>query len=329
MAIYRNQAGEIAIDRQQNTFYNDVIRGLTSTPKRLQSKYFYDETGDALFQQIMNSEEYYLTNCELEIFSQQTPVLAQTLLEKYKDFDVVELGAGDATKTVHLLQYLVETGARFTYYPVDISGNVIRYLEKELPEKIEGISVTGLQGEYFDMIKQANQLSDKRKLVLFLGSNIGNFSKQEAIEFLTSLGQCLLPGDVMLIGFDLKKNPAQILAAYNDAAGITRAFNLNLLHRINRELGGNFNVSQFSHYPTYDPMTGACRSYLISLCDQEVTIADTETIYFQKNEPVYMELSQKYSVSETDSLASKTGFTPVHHFFDSERWFTDAVWQKV
>ncbi len=327
MAIYGNQAGAVTT-KVANQFYADVISGLRSTPKRLQSKYFYDGEGDALFQQIMASPEYYLTDCEMEIFSRQTSDLAQTFLNKYSEFDVVELGAGDATKSVFLLEELAACHIDFTYFPVDISGNVIRLLEKELPKKVKGIAITGLQGEYFEMVKKANFLSTKRKLILFLGSNIGNFSKADAASFLTALQQCLLPGDLMLIGFDLKKNPSQILAAYNDAGGVTKAFNLNLLKRINNDLGGDFNIAKFSHYPTYNPITGACESHLISLQKQTVTIADTEVFQFEKFEPIHMELSQKYSVKETDALAVQTGFAPIHHFYDSHEWFLDAVWEK-
>ena len=312
-----------------NQFYTDVISGLQSSPKRLQSKYFYDGEGDALFQQIMACPEYYLTDCEMEIFSQQASSLAQTCLEKYDEFDVIELGAGDATKSVFLLRELASRGTSFTYFPVDISGNIIRYLETELPQKIKHLSIIGLQGEYFEMVTKANSISSKRKLILFLGSNIGNFSKASAVGFLTSLQECLLPGDLILIGFDLKKNPAQILAAYNDAAGFTKAFNLNLLNRINKELGGDFDITKFSHYPTYNPATGACESFLISACQQTVTIADTEVFYFEKYEPIYMELSQKYSVAETNVLAKETGFIPAQQFFDSKEWFVDAVWQKI
>ncbi len=312
-----------------NQFYNDVINGLQSSPKKLQSKYFYDGEGDALFQQIMASPEYYLTDCEMEIFSQQTSSLSETFTDKYDEFDVIELGAGDATKSIFLLKQLVSCGINFTYFPVDISANIIHYLERELPQQIKNLQVKGLQGEYFEMVKKAAQISGKRKLILFLGSNIGNFSKPSAVSFLTALQECMLPGDLMLIGFDLKKNPAQILAAYNDAAGVTKAFNLNLLKRINKELGGDFDTSKFTHYPTYNPATGACESYLISTCRQTVTIADTEVFYFEKHEPIWMELSQKYSTTEINVLANQTGFVPVRNFFDSKEWFVDVVWQKM
>lgn len=312
-----------------NQFYKDVIEGLSASPKHLKSKYFYDKKGDELFQQIMDCREYYLTDCEMEIFSRQTNGIAQTFLKHYQEFDVIELGAGDAVKSTHLLQQLSYLGKNFTYYPIDISQNVIRLLETEMPLRVPNIKIHGLNGEYFDMLQKANGLSKKNKVVLFLGSNIGNFTVAEAERFLSTVKSCLLPGDLMLIGFDLKKNPKVILDAYNDAAGITKAFNLNLLTRINRELGADFDVTGFDHYPVYDPITGSCKSYLISLKAQKVCIADTEVIVFEENEPIHMELSQKYSIEQTDALAHATGFKPIAHFLDSKNWFLDSVWECI
>jgi uncharacterized SAM-dependent methyltransferase len=168
-------------------------------------------------------------------------------------------------------------------------------------------------------------MSDRRKVILFLGSNIGNMPVADAINFSKELRKHLNEGDMALIGFDLKKNPATILAAYNDKGGITRRFNLNLLNRINRELGGNFDVKKFDHYPTYDPESGACKSYLVSQQDQIVNIADKH-IHFQKDEYIYMEISQKFTVSQTGQMAEKSGFKPLELFFDSKNWFMDAIW---
>lgn len=311
-----------------NAFYNDVLQGLNATPKYLQSKYFYDAEGDKLFQQIMAAPEYYPTKCEQEIFAEQTNALADAITEKMEEFDIVELGAGDATKSTFLLQHLAQTGRRFAYYPIDISANVIKLLELEMPQRIPGLRIKGLQGDYFEMIKQSYVVSQRPKVVLFLGSNIGNFLPQEAKRFLRTVHQHLKKGDLLLIGFDLKKNPAQIRAAYNDAAGVTRAFNMNLLTRINRELGADFDLQAFEHYPSYDPISGAARSFLISLKKQQVCIGDTEVISFEANEPIYVELSQKYSVAETDEMAASAGFQPIHYFFDSNRWFLDVLWQR-
>lgn len=311
-----------------NQFLNEVLRDLSSSPKTLNSKYFYDEKGDKLFQEIMDCPEYYPTTCEMEIFKERTHELALTLKNGFNTFDLVELGAGDATKSSYLLKELVALGAEFTYMPIDISSSMIAHLEEVLPQKIEGLQIKGLNGEYFDMLEKANQISSRKKVVLMLGGNIGNETPENAIEFCRKIRASLQEGDLVLVGFDLKKNPRTILAAYNDAAGYTRDFNLNLLHRINTELGGNFDTEQFEHYPMYDPATGACKSYLISRIAQEVVISG-ERFKFEENEFIFMEISQKYSLQETEAIARDTGFKPLTHFLDHKKWFVDTVWQCI
>jgi dimethylhistidine N-methyltransferase len=313
------------ISAENRQFYADVIAGLQAEPKHLNSKYFYDANGDKLFQELMNCPEYYPTNCELEIFSEKTAEICDALIADGDAFDLIELGAGDATKSTYLLKYLLDKKADFTYLPIDISDNVISYLNITLPVTLPGIKITGLNGEYFEMLNKAAAISPRRKVVLFLGSNIGNMPLEAAIEFCRELRNNLSEGDMVLIGMDLKKDPRVILAAYNDKDGITREFNLNLLRRINRELHADFDVSKFEHYPTYDPETGACKSYLISLQDQQVTIGN-EKIDFKKDEYIYMEISQKFTLMQTDQIAINTGFQPVGQFFDTKKWFIDAVW---
>lgn len=307
-------------------FLNDVITGLRGNPKRLNSKYFYDANGDKLFQDLMNCEEYYPTNCELEIFSERTDEITGALIAGGDAFDLIELGAGDATKSAYLLKDLLDKKADFTYLPIDISENVISYLNITLPVTLPGLKITGLNGEYFDMLKKAASISSRRKVVLFLGSNIGNMPVPEAIEFCRELRNHLSEGDMLLIGMDLKKDPKVVLAAYNDKEGITKKFNLNLLERINRELGADFDLAKFDHYPTYDPESGACKSYLISLEDQMVKIGDKENIHLQKDEYIYMEISQKFTLMQTDQIAINTGFAPLTQFFDGKKWFVDAIW---
>lgn len=307
-------------------FYEDVICGLTSQPKYLSSMYFYDAVGDKLFQDLMSCEEYYPTNCETEIFSQRTADLCEAIIGEGDAFDLIELGAGDATKSTYLLKCLLEQGADFSYLPIDISSNTISYLNITLPVTMPGLQMTGLNGEYFDMLNKASAISNKRKVVMFLGSNVGNMPVDVAEKFCQDVRNHLSPGDMMLIGVDLKKNPATVLAAYNDKEGITRRFNLNLLQRINRELGANFNVSNFEHYPMYDPETGACKSYLVSLEAQDVIIAGTDTVHFDKDEYIFMEISQKFTLAQIDEMAVKASFKPVQHFLDSKGWFTDAIW---
>jgi len=314
--------------RRSNTFYNEVIDGLRAENKYLSSKYFYDETGDKLFQQIMACPEYYPTRCEMEILQDQSPEMASLFNEYSPSFDLVELGPGDATKSWFLLRELQKKHANFTYYPIDISTNVIRSLENKLPVTLPGIRMHGLNGEYLEKMQQVNIFSRNRKIILFMGANIGNMTVPQATHFCRQLHDNMQPGDLLFIGFDLKKNPRTILDAYNDHQGITRAFNLNLLTRINRELNADFNTGLFEHYPVYDPASGACKSYLISRVAQEVHIGD-KVISFREQEPIHMEISQKYWLEETENMAAQSGFEPVQRFLDSKKWFADVLWRRL
>lgn len=312
----------------QNTFRTDIYNGLKSKPKSLSSKYFYDEKGDVLFQKIMASDDYYLTNADHEIFAKQTQELAKTLIENNEPFDVLELGAGDATKSTYLLREWQNQGADFTYYPIDISTTMIDYLEIEMPKRIPNLKVHGLSGEYLEQITAAKSISTRKKVILFLGSSIGNFELHDAHNFLRKLHEEIQPNDVVLVGFDLKKNPHQILKAYNDSEGVTRDFNLNLLERINNELGANFNLSKFEHFPSYNPLSGACRSFLISKEKQEITFNDGTKIDFQAYEAIDMELSQKFAIEDIDTIATRIGFKKLPYFFDSNTYYCNAIWQK-
>jgi L-histidine N-alpha-methyltransferase len=313
--------------RRTSAFYNDVINGLRAEHKYLSSKYFYDEAGDKLFQQIMASPEYYPTRCEMEILQNQSGAMARLFMEGSLAFDLLELGPGDATKSWFLLRELQNEHALFTYYPIDISSNVIGWLKRRLPTTLPGIKMHGLNGEYLEKLSQAGTLSSARKIVMFMVANIGNMTVQQATQFCRQLHDHLQPGDLVMIGFDLKKHPRTILDAYNDRQGITRAFNLNLLHRINRELGGDFDPDAFEHFPVYDPGTGACKSYLISRIAQEAHIGD-KTFTFMENEVIHMEISQKYTLHEIDLMANQTGFDPRHVFYDSKKWFAAVLWQR-
>lgn len=307
-------------------FRDDVLSGLRNQPKQLHPKYFYDEKGVALFQRIMEMPAYYLTACELEIFREKTAELAAVLHAEQEPFDLIELGAGDATKSSFLLQHLVRQQAAFRYMPIDISGEVLLALRDRLAQELPELPVVPLHGEYLDMLREAAERSNRRKVILFLGSNIGNMELEEAHGFCRLVNRQLNVGDTMLIGFDLQKNPHTVLAAYNDKEGLTAAFNLNLLERINRELDADFHIEQFRHYQTYDPLDGGCRSYLVSLVDQTVNIGD-ERISFAVNEPIAVEISRKYTALEIDRMAIESGFAPITQIADSKNWFVDAIWQ--
>jgi L-histidine Nalpha-methyltransferase len=319
---------EISISTENKQFFFDVIRGLTQQPKQLPSKYFYDKKGDSLFQAIMASPDYYLTNCEMEIFACQSDSIADYILGDGSDFELIELGPGNCAKSIHLLKALAAADVSYNYVPIDISENVIRQLECYFPLKIPGLDFNGLIGDYFNMLEAHCSGNKKRKVVMCLGANIGNMTIAEGSRFCSTLRGYLRPGDKCIIGFDLIKHPAMIRRAYDDSAGLTREFNLNLLHRINRELHANFMVDQFEHYCSYDPMTEAAKSYLVCLKDMSVRLPGAE-ISFDKDECIWTEISQKYSAKQIRHMAIENGFVHTTEFLDSKSWFMDAIWTAI
>lgn len=319
------------LSREIETFASDVEKGLTATPKALSSRYFYDAEGDRLFQQIMQLDEYYLTRTEYAIMNRYKDELMHSFGEQDRAFQLFEFGAGDGYKTKVLLRHFAAHNIRFEYRPIDISANVLNQLQKSLKEEVPGVPVAGVQGEYFEALKKVGQdarrQSAVRKIILFLGSNIGNFSLQQAMEFLGGLRENLGNGDKVLIGFDLKKDPDVIRRAYDDAKGVTRDFNMNLLRRINRELDANFRLGQFKHYQSYNPVSGECRSYLISLDDQEIRVeAIGKTFKFRKWEPIHVEVSRKYDLEAIGGLAEACGFRVERNYLDGRQYFADSLW---
>ncbi len=307
-------------------FLNDVISGLSAETKHLNSKYFYDKKGDEIFQDIMNCDEYYLTNAEMEIFSEQSNLIADCVLEGSKKIDVIELGPGDVSKSRFLLKELLSRNALGTYFPIDISENIIALLNNNLQADLPGIEIEGLNGDYLEMLPEANKISNNRKLILLLGANIGNFNFAEMEDFFKNLRSKLSEDDMLLIGFDIKKNPNKILAAYSDKEGHTKNFNLNLLTRINRELGGDFDIDNFEHFAMYNPESGECKSFLISLKEHEVHIGENN-LKFLKDQPIFMEVSQKYSIQEIAEISVSYGFSPMKNFSDTNKYFLDALWK--
>ncbi|UII21142.1 L-histidine N(alpha)-methyltransferase [Fulvivirga ligni] len=307
-------------------FAHDVLEGLNSMPKKLSSQYFYDEKGDKLFQKIMNLDEYYLTRSEYEIIDSNKERMLKLFSGSEGPFNLIEFGAGDGYKTKVLLNHFLDKKAKFNYVPIDISRHVLDELSDSLKEELPNLSVKPMEGEYFEVLKKLKK-SEARNVVLFLGSNIGNFSHDQASVFLEGLYKCLKKNDLVMIGFDLKKDPDAILSAYNDKEGVTRDFNLNLLHRINEELGGNFQVGNFRHCPTYDPLTGTTSSYLVSTTHQRVEIMD-QAVEFDQWEAIHMEVSQKYDLNDIERLAYEAGFTIQSNFYDSKKYFVNSVWKK-
>jgi len=201
-------------------------------------------------------------------------------------------------------------------------------LEKELKQEIPHLEVIGKIGDYFGMMEELSRIDKTPKVLLFLGSNIGNFNEKQSIIFFKKLREVMNPEDKLFIGFDMKKDPETIIKAYNDPHGNTASFNLNLLRRINNELDGNFELLKFKHHEVYDPQTGTAKSYLISLAKQSVYISALDkTIEFDPWEPIYMEMSQKYDISLIQNLAQNSGFVIRHNFYDSRRYFMNSLWE--
>ncbi|KAA2238394.1 L-histidine N(alpha)-methyltransferase [Chitinophaga agrisoli] len=314
--------------KENSEFYLDIIQGLTQVPKTLPSKYFYDKEGDGIFQSIMSSPDYYLTRCEMEIFTCQAPQIVDSLISKNLDFELIELGPGNCVKSIHLLRALITANASFNYVPIDISENVISELQSFLPDNIPDLRFDGLVGDYFDSLTSYSLLPTKRKVVMCLGGNIGNMTVAESNQFCKKLRSYLHPGDQCIIGFDLVKHPAIIKRAYDDGDGFTSEFNLNLLRRINRELGADFKIDQFEHYCSYDPLTGAANSYLVCLSDMVVHLPGA-SILFEKDECIWTEISQKYSKAQIRQMAGNNGFIHTAEFLDARSWFMDAIWTAV
>lgn len=314
----------------ETQFEEEVHIGLTDYPKHLSSKYFYDEKGDKLFQDIMDMPEYYLTNAEFDIFSTRTDEITQLFAKDSESFNLIELGAGDGKKTKILLQKLVDNKIDFNYLPIDISQNVLNQLSNSLQKEIPEVNVEPQQGTYFEALENIASLTDAKKVILFLGSNIGNLLHPQAIEFLTQVQKLMRKDDLFFVGFDIKKNPQTILNAYNDQTGITAAFNKNVLARINSELGGNFDLDKFLHWEVYDPESGTAKSYLVSKEQQSVLVEKLNLkIDFTPWETIHTEISQKYDDKTVAWLAEKSGLQIDTQFTDSKNQYKNYVFKKV
>ena len=275
----------------------------------------------------MKLDAHYLTQCEYEILDQNKLEILNLFMENCRGFNLIEFGAGDAFKTKLILNHFKDENIDFIYSPVDISGNILETLQINLATEIPGLRVETVEADYFEALDIVTKKNCDKKVVLFLGSNIGNFSHDESRAFLASVRKKLNKGDIFMIGFDLQKDPQVILNAYNDSSGITKDFNINLLKRINREMGANFIPERFGHYPTYDPVTGEAKSFLISKFKQEVKLnGESNRISFDEGEYIYTETSRKYTVKQIHELADMSGFEVKKNLFDSKQYYVDSVW---
>jgi L-histidine N-alpha-methyltransferase len=314
----------------KDIFKSEVLEGLSSNPKTLPTKYFYDKKGDALFVEIMNLPEYYLTRSELDIFKNKT----KDLIESFKVqadtyFELIELGAGDGTKTKELLKVLDQQNYSFDYFPIDISSNALKLLKQDLNTEIPNLNVQTQQGDYFEILASLKN-SKHPKVILFLGSNIGNMNDEMASKFIYNLGANLQTGDKILLGVDLIKSQDIVLPAYNDNQGITAKFNMNLLDRINNELGGNLDLNHFKHQPEYNEEEGIAKSFIVSTIHQKAEVkAMRKTFEFAKGEKIHTEISRKYNNVIIEKIIANTDFIITNKIMDNKEYFADYILERT
>jgi len=309
------------------TFAQDVRAGLTASPKTLPSKYFYDELGSALFEAICLLPEYYLTRAEDEILRRHAGEIVKSV---GGPFEIVELGSGSALKTRHIIAATLADQPSLTYRPIDISTSALEASAEALSREFTSVRVDGIAADYFEGLKRISRHGGARRLALFLGSNVGNFEPHVAVEVLRALRRVLAPGDALLLGADLRKDPAVLEAAYDDPLGLTAAFNLNLLARIDRELGGEFDLDLFDHLARYDEPHGRMEMHLVSRCAQTVRVSALELeVKFAEGEAIHTESSYKYDEPTLRSLGSGGGFELVQTWTDTGKRFSSNLFRAV
>ncbi len=309
------------IDRHHGTFSelsqfrSDVIRGLSSSRKVIPCKYLYDDRGSALFDEICDLEEYYLTRTELSILDAHLDEMAESIGE---DCELIELGSGSGLKTRLLLDHLRAPRA---YLPVDISSAPLFRSASELAARFPGLEIIPVCADFTGPVSLPETGAPRaRRVVFFPGSTIGNFRPRGALHLLTSIAQLVGEGGGLLIGFDLDKDESIVWPAYNDRRGISAAFNLNLLVRINRELGADFDLGAFAHRADYERDRERMVMHLVSLDDQAVRV-DGQEFAFQNGEMIHTEDSYKYSLEHFGRLTSRAGFAVDRQWFDVNRYF--------
>jgi len=305
-------------------FASDVRAGLTLPgQKELPSKYFYDDVGSALFEVISRLPEYGLTRADERLLRRHAGAIVGRL---EKPVAVAELGSGSGKKTRWLLEALCRSQST-SYYPVEISRSALVMCERELSD-IDSISIVGFEREYLDGLLEvaARRKKGEHLLVLFLGSTIGNFDRHAGVSFLAEVRRILEPGDSLLLGTDLEKPSSQLLRAYDDPLGVTAAFNLNLLGRINRELNADFELSQFAHEARINSETRSVEMHLRSKRRQTVCIAAAEvSIEFEEGESIWTESSHKYAMEEIPQMAQAAGFLCEAQWIDQQWPFAENL----
>jgi dimethylhistidine N-methyltransferase len=301
------------------------LEGLSASPKRLPPKLFYDAAGSRLFEQITELPEYYLTRTERAIFQTYAREIIQ---QAGSNLTLIELGAGSASKTAILIQAMCQRQLQVEFYPVDVSAAALQGAVSSLNGSFPRLHVRPIVADYSHGVPQLAWLNG-RKLVLLIGSTIGNFEPHEALEFLRHVRESLRAGDALLLGFDLVKSPRLLHAAYNDSQRVTARFNQNLLVRINRELGGRFSVDQFRHVAFWNKRISRIEMHLESLQEQNVWIEQLQTkFHFVEGETIHTENSYKFTAHAITTLLRESGFSLEKSWTDSQHWFS-AVLARV
>jgi dimethylhistidine N-methyltransferase len=321
---YREQSGErltfYHMDgvQQQAVFARDVAQGLAAPQKTLPPKYFYDARGSQLYEQICTLPEYYPYRAERDIFA----TYATDIVTALHYLPLVEFGPGNAAKTRYLLTVYEQVGQPFLYCPVDISRAALEDAAQQLLAAYPHMTIQAIHADFAGHPGVIEAVPLPRKAIAFLGSNLGNFARDEGLDFLQRTAALLGPEDVLLLGLDLKKSTTLLVPAYHDAQGVTAAFNLNLLHRMNRELGANFDVSRFEHVALYNAEHGRIEMHLRSRQPQCVTIpAIAQTVHFAAGETIHTENSYKYSVADVRAMGAQVGLQLSRTWFDRQHYF--------
>ncbi|HYC46265.1 MAG TPA: L-histidine N(alpha)-methyltransferase [Burkholderiales bacterium] len=298
------------------SFLDDVIAGLSAPCKALPPKYFYDARGSRLFEEICALPEYYLTRTEIALVEARAGEIAARV---GSGTTLIEYGIGSGRKTA----LVIGATRPHTFVAIDISAEQLREAVGTLASQFPDVRLAAVCADYTKTAHAPllEALGGSRRTLYFPGSTIGNFTVDEARDFLRNARSVAGAGGAMLIGVDLKKDPRMLHAAYNDAQGVTAAFNLNVLRRINSELGGNFDLDAFAHRAFYDPAHGRIEMHLESARAQQVTIAGRR-FAFAPGETIHTESSYKYSVEEFQSLAREAGFAPAHYWSDAQDLFS-------
>ncbi len=296
-------------------------------PKSIPSIYFYDEEGTKLFRQISELPEYYLKSKELDIIRYNASNLAKRVT-RGEPTRVIELGAGSSEKSVPILKALTSLTAEVEYVPIDISTTALANITPEILSLCPSVTATAVVGDNLSVIQSLDSNDRVRNLVLFLGSSLGNLDQVQSERFLLSVSAELQSGDFILIGFDLLKDIEIMQKAYSDESGVTREFNLNLLRRMNRELGSDFNVSRFYHHAFFNPRNGCMESHLISHIDQTVNFSHwRNSLTLSEFESIHTEISQKYSLADIHRLGAVAGLDVEELWTDEDLWFCDALFK--